>query len=41
MKVYIYDREFKIIGSLTTITDKNWQLKINIEEENKKKREEV
>ena len=41
MKVHIWDKNFNMIGSLTTITDKNWKVNINIEEERKKAREEA
>ena len=41
LKVHIWDRSFNKIGSLTTVTDPNWNVNINIEEERKRLREEA
>ena len=41
LKVFIWDRNFNKIGSLTTVTDPNWNVNINIEEERKRLRQEA
>jgi WD40 repeat protein len=41
MKVHIWNRKFERIGSLITMTDPKWNVKINIEEERRKAREEA
>ena len=41
LKVHIWDRSFNKIGSLTTVTDPNWNVDINVEEERKRLREEA
>ena len=40
-KVHIWNKNFEKIGSLTTIKDGSWSLKIDIEKENIRKREEA
>ena len=30
LKVHIWDEKFELIGSLTTITDKNWHVSVDI-----------
>ena len=37
-KVYIWNENFEKIGSLTTIKDPEWNLKINVEEETQRRR---
>ena len=39
MKVHIWNEKFELIGNLTTITDVNWKVKINIEEKKQKEKE--
>ena len=40
-KVHIWNKNFEKIGSLKTIKDGSWSLKIDIEKENIRKREEA
>jgi WD40 repeat protein len=39
MKVHIWDENFQLIGNLTTITDNNWKVKIDIESKRKREKE--
>ena len=39
MKIHIWDEKFELIGNLTTITDTNWKVKIDIEDKKRKQKE--
>ncbi len=39
LKIVIWNKDFEQIGTLTTIRDPNWNLKIDVEKKNKEKRE--
>ena len=39
MKVHIWNEQFQLIGSLTTITDKNWHVSVDIKKERERARE--
>ena len=41
MKVHIWNEQFQLIGSLTTITDKNWHVSVDIKKERERAREEA
>ena len=41
LKVKIWNEKFELIGNLTTITDKNWKVNINIKKERERAREEA
>ena len=41
MKVHILNQKFELIGSLTTITDKNWNVSVDIKKERERAREEA
>ncbi len=41
MKVHIWNEKFELIGSLTTITDKNWNVSVDIKKERQRAREEA
>ena len=41
MKVHIWNENFERIGSLTTITDKNWNVNVDIKKEKQRAREEA
>ena len=40
MKVHIWNEKFELIGSLTTIRDKNWNVSVDIKKERQRAREE-
>ena len=39
MKVHIWDEKFELIGNLTTITDTNWKVKIDVEAKKNKEKQ--
>ena len=41
MKVHIWNEKFELIGSLTTIKDKNWNVSVDIKKERQRAREEA
>ena len=41
MKVKIWNEKFELIGSLTTITDKNWKVNVDVKKEKERAREEA
>ena len=41
MKVHIWNEQFQLIGSLTTITDKNWNVCVDIKKERERAKEEA
>ena len=41
LKVHIWNENFELIGSLTTITDKNWNVCVNIQKEREMAKEEA
>ncbi len=41
LKVKIWNDKFELIGSLTTITDKNWKVNVDVKKEKERAREEA
>ena len=41
LKVKIWNENFELIGNLTTITDKNWKVNVDVKKEKERAREEA